>query len=430
MMATAALCGTARAELTAKQVKEAEALVKACGDNDYQVRDSATKKLIEMGMDVAPIVRKAGEASTDAEVKARCLYVVTTLLEKAEMGPLEPAKITLDVKDKPLGDVVKELAKQSGNGELKVAGLEESKVTVKVKDMQYWQAVDEVCKSAGAYYTAKVRDGGGYDITLAAKTDQVTDAGMPTGPMSVRVGSVRRQDYRYLDLRGSGQAPPESSTLGFEMQVYLEDRLPLMRIGLELTSVLTADGVNHANPRGMGHGMARMPSGNVGGYWNMNLGWGDPAGTAQGAVTLEGTVELSCGLQPKELKLEKVFEKQGIEASADGKKLTLKETKRQGDAVIVMFTLEDSSDEGTNFAQGGGAEWGIFLLDPRGKRHSSMGIMSGRSGAMAGGGMNMDGTVVFQGVANIEGDWSLIYAYPGKVVKRSYPFTIPGVPVP
>lgn len=432
LVVTAALCGVARGELTAKQEKDAEALIQQCGDKDFKLREQATKSLIDMGMDVLPVVRKAGQETTDAEVKMRCAYVASALIEKAELGPLEPSKVTLEVKDKPLGEALKELARQSGNRLLKMDPvLEDHKVTVSLKDVVYWQAVDEVCKSAGAYCVPKPREGGagGVEIALAPKTDDVVEIGTVVGSTAVKLGSVMRQEYKRLAFR-SGPGMPTQSNLGFEVQTYLEDRLPLMRIGIDLTSVTTADGVNHSNQRQMGASLrGRSPGGDVGSYWAMNMSWSDEAGMAEGMVTLGGTLELTYGFQPNELKAENIFEKKDVEVSADGKKLTVKDAKRQGDAVLVTLSVEDPTDDGTRLAQGAGAQWGLFLVDPQGKRHSSMGVMSGSTTA-TGGGIKMQGIIVFQAVPNAEGEWSLAYVYPGKVVKRSYPFMIQGVPLP
>ena len=72
----AVLAGGLRAELTPEQSKEAQALIAQFASPEYAVREGAMKKLIEMGPDTLPMVRKALGETKDAEVKVRCQVVI------------------------------------------------------------------------------------------------------------------------------------------------------------------------------------------------------------------------------------------------------------------------------------------------------------------------------------------------------------------
>ena len=67
VMASRAFC-----ELSPEEKAQIDALIQRMGDRDFAVREEATKKLIEMGPDVLPIVRKTFQTTDDPEIKLRC----------------------------------------------------------------------------------------------------------------------------------------------------------------------------------------------------------------------------------------------------------------------------------------------------------------------------------------------------------------------
>ena len=58
---------------------------------------------------------------------------------------------------------------------------------------------------------------------------------------------------------------------------------------------------------------------------------------------------------------------------------------------------------------------GVFLVDAEGKRYGKGVRMLRPTGEVM---------LVFGGVPEVPGDWSLVWSYPTKVLKRTYPFAI------
>ena len=89
--------GMAHAELTAEQVKEAEALIVQLSQQDPAVRREAVIGLMEMGPEVLPLVTKALAETEDAETKQWCELVIKAItleerrfeLKKQYEGKLE-----------------------------------------------------------------------------------------------------------------------------------------------------------------------------------------------------------------------------------------------------------------------------------------------------------------------------------------------------
>src|SRR5688572_1355214 len=86
-------------------------LVRQLGDTSFQIRTGAMKTLQNMGPDALPPLRLALKQAADPEVR-RQLEELLPNMERA--AALAPTRISLDMKDKPIRDVIKEFAKQSG----------------------------------------------------------------------------------------------------------------------------------------------------------------------------------------------------------------------------------------------------------------------------------------------------------------------------
>jgi len=81
-----AWCAGAQAELTAGQKLAAETLIKDFSAKEFAVRQQAVDKLIALGPDVVPIVRKALAETTDNEVKLRCQMTLKGIAAKYGVG--------------------------------------------------------------------------------------------------------------------------------------------------------------------------------------------------------------------------------------------------------------------------------------------------------------------------------------------------------
>ena len=67
-----ALCGVLRADLAPEQKAAAESAMGDFTAVEFAARQQAVEKLVAMGPDVVPLVRKLFAETTDNEVKLRC----------------------------------------------------------------------------------------------------------------------------------------------------------------------------------------------------------------------------------------------------------------------------------------------------------------------------------------------------------------------
>ncbi len=186
----------ARAELTPEQTTTAQECVKQFSAREFDVRQKAVEKLVRLGPNVVPLIKKKLAESQDNEVTLRCnmvlrgirrYYIVDADDKLLNVGP---STITIDVKQTPLETVMKRFGELSGNVPLtiKTAATRKKPVTLQLKDVPYWQAVDELRKAAGLVYA--------YDYTtrgMALYAGRPGDEiGAYPGPAMVKLNTISR----------------------------------------------------------------------------------------------------------------------------------------------------------------------------------------------------------------------------------------------
>src|SRR5947209_3366069 len=131
-----------------------EELIKKLNSNKFADRERASAALEKLGADALEALKKAAAAKdTDQETRSRAEKILAKLGNKLESAALlAPTKLRLVLKDTPVPEAVKELAKKSGHGItlLGDAGkLAERKVTLDTGETTFWQAFDQLCQKAG-----------------------------------------------------------------------------------------------------------------------------------------------------------------------------------------------------------------------------------------------------------------------------------------
>jgi hypothetical protein len=136
------------------------ALVEQLNADEAVQRDEAEKQLIELGLEGGA---EAGDAFIDKlpktndrmpqEVQARLARIASEVRSRMAKKSIEATRVTLDVKEAPLAEVLAALEKQTGNrlsDYREQFGQEagEKKITVKVDNEPFWSALDKILDAA------------------------------------------------------------------------------------------------------------------------------------------------------------------------------------------------------------------------------------------------------------------------------------------
>jgi hypothetical protein len=215
---------------------EVEKLIGQLSDKAYAVRQKASKELEQLGPEVLPLFRETIQKTGDPEVRRQLEELVPKLERQAALAP---KFITLQCKDKPLREAIKELARQSGYKiELSTpAGANDERerrlVTLDLKNVSFWDALERVCGQGGL----AVHEGWyGPDQAMVRLDFGEMNPGVVSvhGPFRVRVmGSYYNRSLNFNNFvrTPNDQVFHRYESLSINLGVSVEPKLPLLGLG-------------------------------------------------------------------------------------------------------------------------------------------------------------------------------------------------------
>ena len=370
----------ASAALSAGQKLAAEALIKQFSHRDFAVREQAVTRLVALGVDVVPVVKKALAETTDNEVKLRCEMVLKAIAKKhgidVGLGTKRPArdwgldasKVTLKAQGADLDAVIETLAEQSGNTLVRLpeawAG---QPLILQVTDMPYWQALDQLCAQAKLIYTADYQNGG---LKLTAVEDAIQDISAYAGPTVLKLTSATRM----RSFRGAA-APMRGmqNSLNYRFSFYWEDRLQPIRSEVSFTSAKAPDGtelkLNQTPVRaftgawGGGRGRQRTAAGQA--YTTIT----EVPEHLEKVAELHGVVKFTLGDGEKSLKIENALAEGEKSGTLDDTTLTVTNVNRRNTWTQLSVKMTVDGKEAAIQRYPYGSPYGFFLIDPNGEKH-------------------------------------------------------------
>ena len=413
-LALVLLCpGMLHAELTPDQQQRARECIALFSVREFNVRQQAVEKLVRLGPDVLPLIRKTLAESDDNEVKLRCEMVIKGIRETYIVGPddrpiaLGASRHTLDFKDVPLEKVLEALARSSGNSSPEVRGGDpvlKKPVTLKVTDAPYWQVIDEVRKAAGLVWTYDYRTRG-FLLQPGTLGDEVS---VLAGPAVVKPWALSQSISL---LNGTG-----TNSLSITWLCLWEDRLPVVYAQLVIGKMTAADGTVLPVPRVT----ARRS------WWELCTGRfqtsiTNPPRTRAATAHVEGFVRLEFAVGRREAVIPNVFVEGDKSITVEGLTLAVSDV-RQWDRELrltVKGTLKWPHPSLGTFSP----DYGLFVRDASGKLHAPERVSSNY---VSGG---FDQTVSFPAPREAQAK-SLVLVYPERTETRDYPFELKKVPLP
>jgi hypothetical protein len=204
-----------------------ERLIGQLGSSDYRLRQSAARAIEARGADALPALRQAASAA-DAEVRRR----ITTLVQSIERAALvAPRRVTLRLENRPVKQVVADLARASGYKlELNAgADVEKMRLSLRADNLTFWEALDRVALPAGLAFA-----GLDPENTLTLQRSETFDAFVSYhGAFRLAAQNIAQLKTRNLALRRNpaGAEPNGTEELTLNLVVMGEPRLPMLAVG-------------------------------------------------------------------------------------------------------------------------------------------------------------------------------------------------------
>ena len=335
------------------------------------------------------------------------------------------SRVTIDVTNKPLAEVMAELARQSGNEVVKVSKqLAPKMVTVKLKDVTYWEAIDKICETAGCYVTMSHEDPS--TPVLQTKAREAEEIGAYAGPGMVKLMSVERLFRQERTFRGQWAHTKVEHKLTLDVQAYVEDRLPVLKITVIPNKVTGRGGEQELKSS---RGTSRTTEWMWPCYISELLQVAEGEERAEGPLTVEGVLEVTYGVGKRELIVEDILAVKGQEGVGGEVKLKVTKAGMEEGKFHVACEMEGGEGLAQNWASEGAGAYGFCVVDGAGKRYERYWSMSYTFLEIPGG-RKLKATMEFPDVPKAIEKCSLVLVYPAKTVKKEYPFKLEGVPLP
>jgi hypothetical protein len=234
-----------------------EQLIEQLSSKDYQVREKACKAIAGLGKEALPALIKA-RANRDPEVRRRLDEVIPPL-ERAVA--LSPRLVTLHMTNKPVGDVINELNKQTGYKILTWPDQQPNVTPVKDKvvysfhfdKLPFWLAMDKICDATGMTLQQNYWGwGGGDDALRLYRQDVYVPFVCYSGPFKVIATSFnysRNNNFGQLPKNPGAAANQANEFLNVTLQIATEPRMPLLRVGQVKLAVAEDDEGHSMLPR-------------------------------------------------------------------------------------------------------------------------------------------------------------------------------------
>jgi len=299
-------------------------LVERLGSRDYKVREAAGQALEVRGAEALPELRKALTANPPAEARKR----LATLVEKLDrMIALAPKRLTLKMIDRPVAEVVREIAKQTGYP-IQFQGGKNVTVTVEMEKATFWEVLDHLGNIAGL--TMYHNEGQGL---VLYQNEGYWPMVYYQGPFKMVANNFT---YNKTMSFGPIQRNPannqrRSETLSFSFTLHAEPKLPLMSVGQARLLEVVDDLGNSMKPETGPHETMYQ---NYNGYRtfqygsSVNLLW--PNKEAKSVKRMRGVIPVTLlGEQKPEVVVEDVLKVKGKKFTGNTVEMQIDEVKEQ-----------------------------------------------------------------------------------------------------
>lgn len=319
-------------------------LIDQLGDRDYSKRRQAEDGLRAEGARALPALKQALN-HPDAEVRRRVRELVPALETQALLAP---KRVTLKLTDRPVGEALDEIARQTGY-KIELGEAPPGTYRFDLKGVPFWEALDRVGRDAGL--VLQPPDWGGR--LRLSKRPGYTAHVCYDGPIRFTADSI--QLYREMEFGLAGpaaEAPKRSEALTLHFTVFSEPNLPILGLG---EPRLTA--ANDTEKRSMLPAAPDAAPRRISRFGNVSRSWClrtqvqlcRPSG-APAIASVRGTVPLTLLVADKPVVLaDKLLSAKGKRAEVGAIRFLFEEVNREPDgAVRVRLSVTNQAPEAAN----------------------------------------------------------------------------------
>ena len=412
LTATLPLAADSDAEQLNAQVRK---LVRQLGSSEVAQRESAETSLLELGSLALDAVENY-LPHPDAEINARLQRVQESLYKRAVEAATAATTVTLDVKDKPLSEVLEMIQQQTVNRIVdKRTRASDPISSLKLTDAPYWQALDETLDAAEL--TTYNYSGEASATAIVARPL----GAMPRTDMAAYSGVFRFEPTQVEAIRDLRN--PANKVMKLFLEVTWEPRLSPISLSQTLdTLTLTDEDGRRIELAGAGVIGADITPGAAG--TDLEIPVVLPSRDVEKIATLEGEIAVMIPGRVEKFTFDELSQAKDTEQKKASATVILQSIRKNNAIYEVRMVLRfDKAANALESHRGWVFNNPFYLLDKEGQRIDHAGFQTTRQTP------NEVGLAINFAVDNID-DYQFVYQTPAAVVQKKIPYTLKNIPLP
>jgi hypothetical protein len=353
-------------------------LIAKLGDKNFRVRQAAGKALEDRGEEALPVLRQA-LGNDDEEIRQR-VEVLTQKIERSVL--LTPKRVSISMKDRPIDEVVKELARQTGY-KLQYQGGQPRKISVDMENATYWKVLEKICNDGRLYPGFDEQQG----LVFLYQQDTISPYTYHAGPF--RFVATNFNYNRYVNLANlprNGQDPNNNfdNNLNFSFMIQAEPKVPLLGVSApRLTKAEDENGISLLPRHYENEGAYTVQYFDGGGQFrnfqhSTGVQMSKPAKDATRAKIIKGKVTVTL---LSATKADVVFDKLAVgkkklSAAGQSAEIDINEVAEQNKAILITLHIKKRirNGEPPDYNWINGVQQKMELLDAKGRKYQSQGV--------------------------------------------------------
>ena len=356
-----------------------ETLIAELGHKNYRVRQAAGRALEDRGEEALPSLRQA-LTSNDEEIRRR-VEVLTQKIERAVL--LNPKRVTIQMKNQLIDEVVKELARQSGY-KLQYQGGQQRRVTVEMDKVTYWQALEKICTVGGLSPGFDDQQG----LVYLYQQNTISPYTFHNGPFRFVATNFNYNRYINLSNLPSNGANPNQNqndnSLNFGFMIQSEPKVPLLSVSSpRLTKAEDENGISLL-PRHDDNNQFNVHYNEGNGLYrnfqhSTNAQMAKPAKEATRAKFVRGKVQVTllAGTKPDVVIEKLTVGKKKFKGSGSGADIEIEDVAEANKVYTITMIIRRHIKDGAeaqDYNWINGVQQKLELYDDKGKKFQSQGV--------------------------------------------------------
>jgi hypothetical protein len=215
-------------------------LIEQLGHKQFSQREKAFQLLQSRGSSTLPELKKALQ-HPDEEVRSRIAKLIP-IVEK--LVALEPKRVTLNVDQKPLSEILHQIQKQTGYHLESKAKNDNKRYSFQMKEVTFWEATEQIRKAIGESIEFQTADEKGEMRSAESRSRFISTHG------PFRVEAIKFNEDRNRNFEASSSETPsgkQDHLLTMTLGVFVESRFHLRKV-LDAENVVAVDEENRVFP--------------------------------------------------------------------------------------------------------------------------------------------------------------------------------------